>query len=234
MPKAKRKVVAKPKPSTKPTTAAKGRSNAKAHDRVDIDASMRRSMSAATEANEPPFFFWKETEREGGFLSPWYKSQFRMEGSTYESVGHAIMAEKARVFGDKEVLQRILAAKSADEQKTWGSNVKGFDEKIWQKEALMIATRANMKKFFEGKKSEDLQNWLLALGSRELVFASPSDRLFGIGSGAATADQAGREQWGQNLFGESLETVRKKILQMNDPDFPAVFDKFGGRKNIYW
>lgn len=91
-----------------------------------------------------------------------------------------------------------------------------------------------MRKFFDDKKAEDLQNRLLAIGPRQLVFAAPSDKLFGIGFAAAEAEQASRDQWGQNLFGESLDTVRKKIIQMSDPDFPAVFDKFSGKKNVYW
>ncbi|CAO2648161.1 Nn.00g090830.m01.CDS01 [Neocucurbitaria sp. VM-36] len=234
MPRAKRKVLDKSKSSIKSSAKTKRRSRSTSRGQAESEAVMQHSTEAAAGANEPPLFFWKETEKEGGFLSPWYKSQFRNEGATYESVGHAIMAEKARIFGDKETLQRILAAKSADEQKTWGNNVKGFDQSVWDKEALMIATRANMKKFFEGKKAEELQNRLLAIGSRELIFASPSDKLFGIGLGAAAAEQASRAQWGQNLFGESLDTIRKKMIQMNDPDFPAVFDKFGGKTNVYW
>lgn len=52
---------------------------------------------------EKPLFFWRETEKEGGFLSPWYPlcSFTGDDGMEYESVGHYIMAEKARLFNDE-------------------------------------------------------------------------------------------------------------------------------------
>jgi predicted NAD-dependent protein-ADP-ribosyltransferase YbiA (DUF1768 family) len=50
-------------------------------------------------------FFWKETEREVGFLSPWYKCRFKESGVPYTSVGHFILAEKARLFKDNVVLK---------------------------------------------------------------------------------------------------------------------------------
>jgi predicted NAD-dependent protein-ADP-ribosyltransferase YbiA (DUF1768 family) len=48
-----------------------------------------------------PLFFWRETESEGGFLSPWYLSSFSAYDHTYESIGHFIMASKARLFKDE-------------------------------------------------------------------------------------------------------------------------------------
>lgn len=98
---------------------------------------------------EPPLFFYKETEPEGGFLSLWYKAPFKTGEITYQSAGHAILAAKARLFDDKvfiptahqsnnesntyqEALERILAAENAEEQLTLGNNVKGFDESVWQ------------------------------------------------------------------------------------------------------
>lgn len=101
MPRSKRKVVAKTKTLRKASINTESRSRGATRRQADIEGSMQNSTEAAAEATNPPFFFWKETEKEGGFLSPWYKSQFKHEGATYDSVGHAIMAEKARIFGDK-------------------------------------------------------------------------------------------------------------------------------------
>ncbi|KAH7396137.1 hypothetical protein BKA66DRAFT_409366 [Pyrenochaeta sp. MPI-SDFR-AT-0127] len=230
MPKTKRKVVSK---SKRPIKDKASSLKLKATKKTKSNNSIRVNKEAVA-ANEPPLFFWKESETEGGFLSPWYKSRFRVDGVMYESVGHAIMAEKARIFGGKEVLQLIIAAKSAEQQKIWGNNVKNFDEKRWQEEALMIATRANMSKFSYSTKPPNLQKQLLSIGEREIVLASPSDRLFGIGFGAAEAKTTSQDQWGQNLFGKSLDAVRRSIQQLNDPNFPAAFDKPGGKMNVYW
>jgi predicted NAD-dependent protein-ADP-ribosyltransferase YbiA (DUF1768 family) len=87
---AKRKVVAKPKPPKKTSAKVRSRSETKA-----------KVKAKAAEANKSPLFFWKETESEGGFLSPWYKSPFQIEGVTYESAGQCILAQKAQAFGDK-------------------------------------------------------------------------------------------------------------------------------------
>ena len=101
MPRAKRKVLDKSKSSIKASASTKRNSRSTPRRQAESEAIMQHSAAPTAEANEPPLFFWKETEKEGGFLSPWYKSQFKNEGATYESVGHAIMAEKARIFGDK-------------------------------------------------------------------------------------------------------------------------------------
>jgi len=97
----------------------------------------------------------------------------------------------------------------------------------------MIATRLNMRKSNASPKWEILQRLLLDTGSRALVFASPDDRLFGIGFDAVNA--GGSEgQWEKNYMGEAIEEVRRKAVQMRDPAFPVVFDRPGGRMNVYW
>lgn len=98
----------------------------------------------------------------------------------------------------------------------------------------MICKRANYTKFLRSARRNDLQKWLLDTGERELVFASPSDRFWGIGLGAAEAEQTSREEWGQNVLGKDLMEVREKVIQLNDPSFGEAFDKFGGRSNVYW
>lgn len=51
---------------------------------------------------------------------------------------------------------------------------------------------------------------LLATGDRELVEASPRDRIWGIGFGAKNAG-ANRRRWGLNLLGKSLVEVREQF-----------------------
>lgn len=54
---------------------------------------------------------------------------------------------------------------------------------------------------------------MLATGDRELVEASPDDRIWGIGFEAVKAD-ANRDQWGENLLGLALMNVRKRLREL--------------------
>lgn len=76
-------------------------------------------------------FFWDESSKTSGFLAPWYEQPFKVDGTVYQSAGHYIMAEKARVFKDKKTLAALLASKSSAEHKALGNRVKGFQHAIW-------------------------------------------------------------------------------------------------------
>jgi len=51
---------------------------------------------------------------------------------------------------------------------------------------------------------------LLETGDRELVEASPRDKIWGIGFGAANASSE-RSRWGLNLLGQALMEARKRL-----------------------
>jgi predicted NAD-dependent protein-ADP-ribosyltransferase YbiA (DUF1768 family) len=78
----------------------------------------------------------------------------------------------------------------------------------WFADAANIAFRANIAKF---SISAPLKSRLESFGSRDFVLASPHDRLFGIGFGAADAIQVGKDQWGQNLFGQALSATQRHL-----------------------
>ncbi|KAJ4300779.1 hypothetical protein N0V90_002867 [Kalmusia sp. IMI 367209] len=182
---------------------------------------------------DAPLFFWKETEPESGFLSPWYKVSFNGDNRIFKSAGHMILAEKAKLFGDLEAFNRIVAAETVEEQIRLSDEVRGFDEKLWQENALKICKSANWAKFFSSYEPSVIKNQVLAIGKRELVYASPSDRILGIGFAAEEAAQTDRKQWGQNYFGQGLDSARRKVVQLADPDFPSIFDR-GGKLEVHW
>jgi ribA/ribD-fused uncharacterized protein len=93
--------------------------------------------------------------------------------------------------------------------------VKNFDAEAWNAVSRGFVYEANMAKFGQ---NEDLLQYLLATGDRELVEASPYDRIWGIGIGLPARDPANREklldksQWrGTNWLGEVLMKVRRDI-----------------------
>ena len=69
-----------------------------------------------------------------------------------------------------------------------------------------------MHKFTRSKEAESFKKWLLATGERELVEASPADRIWGIGFTERDAG-ANRQWWGQNLLGRALMEVRTRLRE---------------------
>ena len=70
----------------------------------------------------------------GGYFSQWYRSspdQFVIDGVTYNCAEQFMMAEKARLFGDKESLERIMRENHPKDQKAIGRQVKDFNVEKW-------------------------------------------------------------------------------------------------------
>ena len=91
-------------------------------------------------------FFWRPTPEEDGSLGPgclgqWWPGEFTVEGVTYRCAEQYMMAGKARMFGDREVLAQILAAAHPRSMKALGRKVRGFDEAAWK--ARRSLTRAS-------------------------------------------------------------------------------------------
>jgi len=67
-----------------------------------------------------------------------------------------------------------------------------------------------MHKFTLSEDAENLRAQLLATGERELVEASPMDRIWGVGFAERNAG-ANRQRWGLNLLGKALMDVRGRL-----------------------
>ena len=63
---------------------------------------------------------------------------------------------------------------------------------------------------FKFAQNEALKGLLEGTGERELVEASPSDRVWGIGFVREEAERR-RGEWGENLLGKALMTVRERL-----------------------
>lgn len=146
-----------------------------------------------------------------------------------------MMHQKAILFGDEAIAVAILDADHPRKVKRLGRAVQGFDEEVWDREREGIVKRANWCKFTypvdvgNSAGSEDGPAWklgvgkdakevktpsfrqvLLSTGNRELVEASPYDRIWGIGFREADAEQ-NRDSWGLNLLGKALMAVREEF-----------------------
>lgn len=84
-----------------------------------------------------------------------------------------MMYQKAILFKDLEVADKILQATEPAEHKMLGREVKGFDKDVWCKNRERIVEDGNFFKFSHNEEgSEDLKEMLLETGNRELVEVS--------------------------------------------------------------
>ncbi|AZP20732.1 NADAR family protein [Streptomyces aquilus] len=142
-------------------------------------------------------------------LSQWWPSRFVVDGVTYETAEHWMMAGKARLFGDAEAERRVLAAGHPSLAKKAGRLVRDFDEEIWQRERFGIVVEGSVHKFASDAR---LREFLLSTGERVLVEASPVDRVWGIGLAATDEAASDPERWrGPNLLGFALMEARGRL-----------------------
>lgn len=159
-------------------------------------------------------FFWGHQAYKDGSVgascfSQWYVAPFDVNGERYRTAEHFMMAEKARLFGDDAIRQRVLLARTAAEAKKLGREVARFDEEIWRHERFEVVVQANVEKF---RQNAALGEFLARTGGRVLVEASPVDRVWGIGLAARHEDAARPALWpGLNLLGFALMEARARL-----------------------
>ncbi|KAG9127962.1 hypothetical protein FRC07_006979 [Ceratobasidium sp. 392] len=156
-------------------------------------------------------YFWKP-EEEHGYLGQWYPSVFTSTepgGSyTYENAEQFMMHRKGLLFApDSPVTAAVLETTNPRDIKALGRKIPDFDDEVWKRERMKIVTEGTYLKFMQ---NEDMKAQLLATGDKELVEASPLDRIWGVGFGAKNAPSK-RAQWGANLLGKALIDVRERI-----------------------
>ena len=159
-------------------------------------------------------FFWKpEAEADGslgpGCLGQWWPSRFTIGGVEYCCAEQWMMAEKARMFGDEEMLAAILGTKSPKEMKAYGRAVRNFQQEVWEARCYGLVLEGNIAKFSQ---NPELKEYLLSTKRRILVEASPFDRIWGIGMGKNNPNAENPMKWrGRNLLGFALTEARDRL-----------------------
>ena len=159
-------------------------------------------------------FFWgNQPSRDGTItkscFSQWWLADFVVAGVTYRSTEHWMMAEKARLFADKDALARILAVSSPAEAKKLGREIQDFEPAVWEAYKYEIVKKGNVHKFSQHL---NLKQFLLATNDRVLVEASPVDTIWGIGLAADAPNAENPACWqGPNLLGFALMEVRDQL-----------------------
>ncbi|KAJ8600801.1 hypothetical protein CTAYLR_010000 [Chrysophaeum taylorii] len=163
-------------------------------------------------------FFWRETERYGCF-SQFYKSTdgcFVLDGVPYFCAEQAMMAAKARLFGDEDAERAILAERHSPRRiKELGRGVRNFDARTWGQVAPDIVRSINFAKFSQ---NDEIRRCLVSTQSKILAEASPYDKIWGIGLDASDPRAKDPRNWpGENHLGEALMFVREKLREEKEP-----------------
>ena len=178
-----------------------------------------------TEDQIYPFFAPDDSH---GFLSNWYKSDFRGVARfsgydeykianvteycypiTYVCAEQFLMASKATLFGDLAAHEKIMLTNSPREMKDFGRRVKNFNSAVWDANKMSIM---RMGLYYKFTQNEKLQRGLLLTGDKVLIEASPYDHIWGVGLGPNDARLLNTDEWrGQNLLGQCLIDIRKAI-----------------------
>ncbi|ELA3156738.1 NADAR family protein [Listeria monocytogenes] len=159
-------------------------------------------------------FFWGHQPAEDGKISKscfsqWWICSFKVDGVEYNCAEQFMMAEKAKLFNDMEMREKILAAKHPKQAKDFGRLISGFQEDIWLKNRFNIVMRANQAKFSQ---NEELKKFLMQTKNRILVEASPVDKIWGIGMATDNQNVENPLYWkGLNLLGFALMAVRDEL-----------------------
>ena len=161
-------------------------------------------------------FFWGHTPPPDGSInqscfSQWWMQDFEINSVRYLCAEQYMMAEKARLFGDNEMLNSIMQTNIPKEMKAYGRAVCNFEKSIWDANCFQIVKKANIAKFTQ---NNDLLEFLLGTKNRILVEASPRDRIWGIGMGKDNPNAENPLKWrGQNLLGFALTEARDELLK---------------------
>jgi ribA/ribD-fused uncharacterized protein len=156
-------------------------------------------------------FFWGHSNSSLGDLgkfifSQWYPSPFAVDGKLYQTAEHWMMANKAKLFGDDEIFEKILRVEKPGEVKDLGRRIKGFDEAKWNAHKVEIVRQGNIHKFSQ---NVQLKTFLINTGDRIIVEASPTDIIWGIGLTQDAPEVENPYTWrGENLLGFAIMEAR--------------------------
>jgi hypothetical protein len=148
-------------------------------------------------------------KREYGCFSNWYPSRFTVHQIEFTSGEQYMMYQKAVLFGDDEIAERIMSTSDVRLIKQLGREVRGYNETIWSGLRQLLVFQGLLAKFGQ---NDDLKKILLSTGDAILAECSPYDRIWGIGRDLDDKRSLDVNQWrGQNLLGFTLMQVRSVL-----------------------
>ncbi|TVY45383.1 N-glycosidase [Lachnellula occidentalis] len=188
------------------TRSAKSPSKAKVANTKNTSTELTAPSSADIDQKETIYF--SAIDGEYGVFSQSYDSPFTSPGGIkFATAVQYMMYHKARLCADPDSMKKIQAALTPAEAKALGKKVWNYSDDGWDVFKLGIIMDGTYLKFTS---TDALRDQLLGTGRRELVNATPGNRVWGIGYAAEDAE-ANRSDWGENHLGRSLMAIREQI-----------------------
>lgn len=144
-------------------------------------------------------------------FSNFYKSSFVVNDIEFNCGEQYIMYSKALLFKDNEIVNKILQESVPSKIKALGRKVKNYNDKIWCEIREDITYIGLLAKYMQ---NNDLKKLILDTGDKELVEASPYDKVWGIGMGITNPNIHDKTKWGTNILGKILMRVRNNIRNL--------------------
>lgn len=186
----------------------------------------------------------------GSTFSLYHPAKFEYKGITFSSAGQFVLYSKAKLFGDELTAQKVmnmndnemvekfltghLAAqtittnkaktmlweKYVNSMKDSAEQVISYNDSIWKSTLPSVVGVSVREKFTQ---NEDLKESLIACKRKLMVFATPTDKLLGVGLNKEEVLKTPEADWpGQNLLGKTLTTFRDQhLLKNNKKNTPA-------------
>ena len=145
-------------------------------------------------------------------FSQWEMGEFMAFDRVYCCMEQFMMEQKAELFLDEEIRERILGSRSPKEIKAFGKKVRGFQQEVWDRVKYSIVLNGNWCKFSQ---NSAIRDFLLSTGDAVLAEASPYDAVWGIRLSENSPDARDPMKWrGQNLLGFALMEVRDELRRV--------------------
>lgn len=144
----------------------------------------------------------------GSILSNFYPCKIEAYDEVWKSSEQCFMAQKALFFEDQETYEEILDAKTPEEAKKLGRQVKNYNDEEWSEVREEIMYTINYEKYAQNK---DLRDFLLSekFKNKKFVEGSPFDGVWGVKIDYRNESIDDENNWkGTNLLGKVLDRVR--------------------------
>lgn len=152
------------------------------------------------------YLFWKSDSK----LSNWAYTPIVYDSFKINYTEIALMYEKAILFNDMKMADKIINSKHPKEAKRLGRLVKNFDNRIWNDNRELISFKVLLNKIQQSNKTyHEVKN------NKHLYFveASPYDKIWGIGLAPDDPRAKDKSQWqGLNLLGKSWDRVNNYVF----------------------
>lgn len=154
--------------------------------------------------DENTLIFWEKSS----IFSNFHPSDITIDDKNYNCVEQYFCAEKARIFNDEEVKNKIMSETNPAKQKKLGQTVKSYDDAKWKRTMCTVMENALRARFSQ---DEMFRKKLLGTRGKSIGEACAHDSDWGTSVSLHHKDALDQQTWkGANLLGKLLVRLRNE------------------------